>query len=323
MKTTSQADLFSRRRFCGHLFAAGAASVSLGTSWASAAQPAGSSRKANLIDVHVHLGQPWTDRGALTVEMLLRWMDAHEVAQACVLPLISPESYMYVITPAWVLEQTAPYRDRLIPFCSMDPRNPYMRGPGLRDQLRRYIDAGARGFGEHKWGGAVDDQRNIDMLGVVAEMKLPVLFHMDNIRNTDRPGLPGLDKLLTALPNVVMIGHGPGWWASISGDATQQDLGGYPRGPIAPGGAMEKLMAKHANLYADLSAGSGSRALQRDLKFAREFLIRLADRMMFGTDFLQPEQAVDQFAVLRELNLPDEVFRKIANGNARRVLGLS
>jgi predicted TIM-barrel fold metal-dependent hydrolase len=153
-------------------------------------------------------------------------------------------------------------------------------------------------------------------------MKLPVLFHMDNIRNTDRPGLPGLDKVLAALPNLVMIGHGPGWWASISGDATQQDLGGYPRGPIAPGGAMENLMAKHANLYADLSAGSGSRALQRDLKFAREFLIRLADRMMFGTDFLEPEQDVDQFAILKELNLPDEVFSKIAHGNARRVIGL-
>jgi predicted TIM-barrel fold metal-dependent hydrolase len=198
-----------------------------------------------------------------------------------------------------------------------------MRGAGGRDQLRRYIDAGARGFGEHKWGGAVDDPRNIEMLATVAELKLPVLFHMDNIRNTDSPGLPGLDKLLTALPELVMIGHGPGWWASISGDATQQDLGGYPRGPIAPGGAMERLMQKHKNLYADLSAGSGSRALRRDLKFAREFLIRLSDRMLFGTDFLQPEQETDQFAVLKELSLPEDVFRKIANGNARRVIGLS
>jgi len=319
----SHVNRLSRRAFCSRVVAAGAAGLPFGAWRASAAQPAANARgKANFIDVHVHLGQPWTDRGVLTVEMLLRWMDAHEVAQACVLPLISPESYMYVITPGWVLEQTAPHRDRLIPFCSIDPRNAYMRGARLRDQLRRYIDAGARGFGEHKWGGAMDDQRNIDLLAGVAEMKLPVLFHMDNIRNTDRPGLPGLDKVLAALPNLVMIGHGPGWWASISGDATQQDLGGYPRGPIAPGGAMENLMAKHANLYADLSAGSGSRALQRDLKFAREFLIRLADRMMFGTDFLEPEQDVDQFAILKELNLPDEVFSKIAHGNARRVIGL-
>lgn len=321
---TTQINGLSRRAFCGGALAAGAAGLSFGTSRALAVQPAASSRgKANFIDVHVHLGQPWTDRGVLTVEMLLRWMDAHEVAQACVLPLISPESYMYVITPGWVLEQTAPHRDRLLPFCSVDPRNSSARGAALRDQLRRYIDAGARGFGEHKWGGAVDDPRNIDMLAVVDEMKLPVLFHMDNIRNTDRPGLPGLDKLLTTLPNLVMIGHGPGWWASISGNATQQDLGGYPRGPITPGGAMEALIAKHANLYADLSAGSGSRALQRDLKFAREFLIRLADRMMFGTDFLEPEQAIDQFAVLKQLDLPDDVFRKIAHGNARRVIGLS
>jgi predicted TIM-barrel fold metal-dependent hydrolase len=309
----------SRRAFGKTIAAASLAGMSLSAERISAAQGS----QPHFIDMHVHLGQPWTDRGVLSVEMLLRWMDANHVAQACVLSLVSPESYMYVITPAWILEQTAPYRDRLIPFCSMDPRNTYMRGVGLRDQLRRYIDAGARGFGEHKWGGAVDDQRNIDMLGVVAEMQLPVLFHMDNIRNTDRPGLPGLDKALTALPKLVMIGHGPGWWASISADATQQDLGGYPRGPVVPGGAMEKLMAKHPNLYADLSAGSGSRALERDLKFSREFLIRLADRMMFGTDFLQPEQAIDQFSVLERLDLPAEVFNKIAHGNAERLLRLT
>ncbi|MGI9427107.1 MAG: hypothetical protein ACR2NM_00500, partial [Bythopirellula sp.] len=69
------------------------------------------------VDVHVHLGQPWNERGPLTPEMLLSWMDAHGVAQAWVLSLVSPESWFYPVTPQWILEQTAPHRDRLIPFC--------------------------------------------------------------------------------------------------------------------------------------------------------------------------------------------------------------
>jgi hypothetical protein len=80
------------------------------------------------VDMHVHLGQPWNERGPLTAEMMLRWMDFREISQACVLPLISPESWFYPITPDWVLEQTRPFRDRLIPFCSVDPRTVNLGG---------------------------------------------------------------------------------------------------------------------------------------------------------------------------------------------------
>ena len=65
-----------------------------------------------------------------TAEELLRWMDAHRIAQAIVLPLMSPESSSYLITTDFVLEQTRPFRDRLIPFCSIGPRTGY--GVGLK-----------------------------------------------------------------------------------------------------------------------------------------------------------------------------------------------
>src|SRR4029079_18811720 len=93
-------------------------------------------------------------------------------------------------------------------------------------------------------------------------------------------------------PGCNFIGHGPGWWASISGDVTERDLGGYPKGKVAPGGAIDRLMEKYPNLYGDLSAGSGASASSRDLEFGREFLIRRQDRICFGTDFLSPPQAV-------------------------------
>jgi predicted TIM-barrel fold metal-dependent hydrolase len=81
-------------------------------------------------------------------------------------------------------------------------------------------------------------------------------------------------------------------------------------------------MEKHANIFGDLSAGSGANAIARDEKFGREFLIRRADRLLFGTDFVSPGQAVPQFELFEKLKLPAEVWGKIAYGNAARVLGL-
>ena len=254
----------------------------------SAEEPQGKSSPAGrYIDVHTHLGTVWNTGTELTAEALLRWMDAADVAQAVVLPLVSPESSSYPISTEYVLAQTKPHRDRLIPFCSVDPRTSYLNGrAGLLSMLKRYVDAGARGFGEHKPGVAIDDPRNMALYGACAELELPVLFHLDEQRNMDAPGLPGLEHVLREHPALTMIGHGPGWWASIGGGTTAADLSGYPRGEVAAGGAIDRLMDKYPNLYGDLSAGSGAGAIERDLKFGREFLLRRQDRLMFGTDFL-------------------------------------
>jgi hypothetical protein len=240
-----------------------------------------------------------------------------------VLPLISPESSSYPLTTDFVLAETLPHRDRLIPFCSIDPRTSYSGGhQGLVDMLKRFIEAGAKGFGEHKPGVKIDSSQNLALLAACAEVKLPVLVHIDNERNLDGPGLPGLATVLATVPELPVIAHGPGWWASISAGITQADLGGYPRGEVDPGGAIDTLMDKFPNLYGDLSAGSGSNALQRDLKFGRDFLLRRADRLLFGTDFLAPGQDVPQFALLDGFDLPADIQAKIFRDNARRVLKL-
>jgi len=277
------------------------------------------------IDMHTHLGQTWNSTETLTAEVLLRWMDAHHIAKAIVLPLVSPESSSYPLTSDFVLAETKPHRDRLIPFCSIDPRTSFSGGQqGLIDMLKRYVDGGAKGFGEHKPGIAFDDARNLRLFAACAEAKLPVLFHLDNQRNTDKPGLPGLEKVLQETPQGVFIGHGPGWWASISGGLTQAGLGGYPKGKVAEGGAIDRLMEAYPNIYGDLSAGSGANSISRDLEFGQQFLVRRQDRIMFGTDFLAPEQHVPQFDLFeQQLKLPSDVRAKIHHDNARRVLGLS
>jgi hypothetical protein len=274
-------------------------------------------------DIHTHLGTVWNTTALLTAEQLLRWMDAHEVAKAAVLPLVSPESSSFPISTEYVLAQTQPYRDRLVPFCCVDPRASYRGGQkGLRKILQTYVDAGAKGFGEHKPGVPVDDPRSQMIYEACGELHLPILFHLDEQRNTDAPGLPGLEKMLARFPKTVFIGHAQGWWSSVSGDATAADLARYPHAPVTPGGTVDRLMDAYPNIYGDLSAGSGANAISRDPKWGREFLIRRADRLLLGTDYLSPDQPVPQFEILAGMELPALVRRKIDYANAARLLGI-
>lgn len=326
----------SRREFqrhvAGGLAGVWGASFGLGALGRAAAAAGTSSRQdddqkkypaGKFVDIHTHLGQVWNTYEPLRVEQLLRWMDANEVAQAIVLPLINPESSSYPLTPDFVLSETAPYRERLIPFCSIDPRTSFTGGPAaLVKMLERYKAAGARGFGEHKPGIPMDDPRNLALYAACAEVELPILFHLDSERNTDQPGLPGVERALKATPQGTFIGHGPGWWASISGLITPEDLGGYPKGPVAEGGALDRLLDRFDNIYCDLSAGSGANAIQRDADFGREFLKRRADRLLFGTDFLRPEQDIPQFSLFAGIELPEDVQARIFRDNARKLLGL-
>jgi len=308
----------NRRSFIQHVAGAGAA-LATGASRAAGAAGAGGS----YIDVHTHLTQGWATKAALSADALLRWMDANDIEQAVVLPLINPESWFYAITTADVLQETRPHRDRLIPFCSIDPRTINLSDDGAkRDVLRRYKDEGARGLGESKPGVAMDDPRNLDLFAVAAEVGLPVLFHLDNNRNFDEPGLPGLTKVLEQTPGGTFIGHAQGFWASISGDVSKDEMQGYPKGPVTPGGALDALFDRFPNLYGDLSAGSGLNGITRDPEFGRAFLERRQDRLLFGTDYLEPGQAVGQIDLYREIDISAEAKAKIFRGNAREMLGV-
>ena len=295
----------------------------MGTVRAEEAKPRAATK---FIDIHTHIGQTWNHTELLTAKALLDWMDAHDIAQSIVLPLVSPESSGYLITVDYVLAETKPHRDRLIPFCCIDPRTSYTNGRhGLRHIIKKWVDAGAKGFGEHKPGVAFDHPGNQEIYAVCNEMKLPLIFHLEGgaePRNWDKPGLPAVEAMLKAFPDVNFCGHGPGWWGSISGDVDEK-LAGYPKKPVAPGGAIDRLMDACPNIFGDLSAGSGSNALSRDLAFAKGFIQRRQDRLMFGTDFLSPAQKVPQFDLYEKLALPEDIQAKIFRDNAKRVLKLN
>jgi predicted TIM-barrel fold metal-dependent hydrolase len=285
----------------------------------AAAKPA-----SRFIDMHTHIGTYTNGNKELTARALVEWMDAHDIAKAVVLPLVSPESTTYLQLSDTAIKASKEFPDRLIPFCAIDPRAIVRGGiKGLVDIIRKYVDQGAKGFGEHKVGLDFDDPLMMRVYEACEDVGIPLLFHIDNIRGKDQPGLPRLENAVRSFPKLNFIGHGPGWWASISGVSDQKELGGYPKNAVAPGGAIDRLMDKYPNIYGDLSAGSGANAISRDLAFGRNFLIRRQDRICFGTDYLQPGQHVPQFELFDQLSdLPQTVQDKIFRRNAERVLGL-
>ncbi len=310
----------NRRQFLAQALAA-AALPSL--SRAQENPPTDRGRGGPYIDVHTHIGRTWNGDPPLTPDGLLRWMDEHNVAKAVVLPLVSPESSSYLNLTEQALAAARTHPDRLIPFCCIDPRTSYQGGrAGLRAMLQEYVDQGAKGFGEHKAGLPIDHPKMMALYEVCDDLKLPVLFHCDNLRGTDMPGLPGLDRVLTAFPRVNFIGHGPGFWASISGTLPPGGLGSYPKGPVAPGGALDRLFDAHPNLWGDLSAGSGANAIARDREFGAAFLVRRSNRLLFGTDYLKPGQDVPQFELLTSFDLPADIRAKIERENAIQFLDL-
>ncbi len=273
-----------------------------------------------VIDIHTHIGQVSHRGEPLSPEALLRWMDEKGVDKAVLLPLESPEaSYEYVLTRD-CLQSAARYPDRLISFVVRDPR-----AGGNEQFIVMAAGEGARGFGEVKLAVNIDDPIVMEQYALCSKYRWPVLLHMDRVLMRDEPGLPRLERLLKTFPNVNFIGHAPGFWCHISGDVDAGNYGRYQRGPVAPGGALDRLFAAYPNLYGDISANSGYGALTRDIPRCRDFVIRHRKKILFGTDMLSPipELARPHFALPQALDLDEEVWRDITEFNPRRVLGLS
>ncbi len=135
-------------------------------------------------------------------------------------------------------------------------------------------------------------------------------------------GLPGLERMLRTYPNVNFVGHANGWGASISADMTDDMMNAYPKTPVVPGGAADRLLTQYPNMYADLSAGSGHNAIARDLPHGRLFLERHREKLFFATDYLMPGQEVPQFDLFKSLDLAKDTWDLISHRNAQKFLKL-
>lgn len=181
--------------------------------------------------------------------------------------------------------------------------------------------------GEWSYRTLLDDPRALELFRRAGKLNCPVVLHLDVPFLPDAQGNPiyqpywygggadPLERALQSCPETIFIGHAPGFWRYISGDeATEMAV--YPKGPIQPGGRLLTLLDRYPNLWADLSAGSGFTALQRDLPFARDFLVRYADRLLFGRD----DKGDRLQRLLNSLALPEAVVAKIFYQNALRLV---
>jgi predicted TIM-barrel fold metal-dependent hydrolase len=186
----------------------------------------------------------------------------------------------------------------------------------------------ARVCGEWKFRVLFDDPRCLELYRKAGELGCPVVLHLDvpylPDPETGRPvyqrnwyggTVANLERALASCPETIFIGHAPGFWREISGDA-DTDPKTYPAGPIQAGGRLYPLLENHANLYADLSAGSALGALKRDPAHARAFLCRFAERLLFGRDYY----GGDLMQFLQTLELPRGVQERIFRENAQRLL---
>ena len=194
--------------------------------------------------------------------------------------------------------------------------------------LAGWLDGDARGIGEQKFKVPVDGKEMRRIFDLARERKVPVVVHFEH--EMYNLGIQNFSKILDAYPGVNFLGHAQTWWANIGAD--QDQAGMYPTGPVKPGGLTDRLLSDYPNIYGDLSAGSGRNALTRDNEFARGFVERHQDKLIWGTDCPCPDAkgtgrsdgkciGAGSLQALRDLVPNDEAYRKIVWGNGARILG--
>ena len=214
-------------------------------------------------------------------------------------------------------------------MCAVDPKG---REP-VYDRLVRFKAQGAIGIGELTTNRRLDDPFLQELFAAAEKLDMPVTIHMSpevgySYGVVDDPGLPLLEQGLKSYPKLKILGHSQTFWIEMSGDApTEKEArNSWGDGPIVPGGRVPELFARYPNLYGDLSANSGSRAIMRDEEFGLAFLETYADRLLFATDMVNRDMVFPLGQWLDEMvssgRLSREAYSKICFENAQRIFGL-
>ena len=221
------------------------------------------------------------------------------------------------------------FPDRYAWMCTLKPEHPET----VYDRLANYKAQGAIGVGELTINRKLSDPFLQALFAAAEKLDMPVTIHMSPEEGysygvVDEPGLPLLEQVLAKYPKLKILGHSQTFWIEMSGDAPKDKEGrnSWGDGPIVPGGRVPELFAKYPNLYGDLSANSGSRAIMRDEAFGLAFLEQYADRLFFATDMVNADMVFPLGAWLDAQlaagKLSQSTYNKICFENAQRIFGL-
>ena len=255
----------------------------------------------------------------------------------------------------------AGYAERFVFFASLDFRN-VEPGSGARiaAQLEEDVRAGAVGIGEimksfglstRKADGSrlqLDDPELDVVWETAARLGIPVFIHtgdppeffepldfenerwlemalFPNRQFNDRSRFPMFDDLMAERDRMLAKHPNTTWVLAHMGWHTQ-DLA-----------HLGEIFDRHPNVHAEV--GAILYDLGRQPRFAREFFIQYADRILFGKDSFRPDEYPYYWRVfetsdeyfdyyrnyhafwkLYGMDLPDDVLRQLYYGNAVRII---
>jgi predicted TIM-barrel fold metal-dependent hydrolase len=292
------------------------------------------SMSRHVIDTHSHAN--WMGKD---VDALVRNMDECGIEKAWLLSWEIPEAefqtepYYYktldpraIGMPLWmVVDGLKAYPDRFIAGWAPDFRDRH-----ARSKLFQAVQLhGVKVCGELKLRTRYDHPDGIAMYRYCGELGLPVVLHLECAEHVLAEKCRGaeswppwyggdisvLENMCRLCPDTQFLGHAPGFWREISGDAAT-DPERYPKGPVTPEGRLLRLMRTYPNLNCDISAGSAMTALNRDLEVTRAFFLEFQDRIVFARDSFGREQ----FDLLEALGLAEDVAEKVFHRNAERLV---
>jgi predicted TIM-barrel fold metal-dependent hydrolase len=270
-----------------------------------------------IIDFHIHIGlyheyHPWViewmkgemeDPEAfmdevMKPEVFSRYLQENGVDYGVALAELSP------ITTGMLSNETViefcKKVDCLIPFCCI---NPFLVGD-LAGELKRYVtELGFRGLKiyptyHHFY---VNSSRLYPLYAVAQDLGIPIMIHTGSsiFRGSRlKYGDPlYIDDVAVDFPDLslLMVHSGRGFW--------------YERAYF--------LAKLHPNVYMEI-AGLPP---QRLLEYFPE-LERVADKVVFGSDWPGMPYIGRNIKLIRELPLKEETKDKILGGNAARILGI-
>lgn len=273
-------------------------------------------RKPRLIDFHQHPHYHGRDEAGL-----LKHQELLGATTSVLLPAGSQYGLAAEVTGnSSVLDLVRRHSTKFVFFANELPDL-----PDTSTVIERYLRFGARGIGEQKFPVACDSEWIERIAAIARDYRVPVLMHFQH--DAYNLGFPNFYKILEKFPSVNFIGHAQTWWGNVDAKHDQKVL--YPEGPVTAGGLTDKWLADYPNLYGDLSAGSGMRALLRDEEFTRGFLERHQNKLVYGSD-CEDVDTTDkrccgsrQLATVRRLAPDDGALDKILYRNAAKLLKIS
>ena len=270
-----------------------------------------------VIDFHVHAGlnhelHPWVIEWArgetedpealissvMTREGMVRYLRANGVDYAVVLAELSPITTGMVDNEG--VAELCQGIECLIPFCNV---NPFLVADLARELERYVVDMGFRGLKlyptyQHFYA---NDSRLYPLYAKAQELGVPVMIHTGSSIFKGARLKYGdplfMDDVAVDFPDLtlLMVHSGRGFW--------------YDRAYF--------LTKLHANVYMEISGLPP----QKLLGYFPE-LERVADKVIFGSDWPGMPHIGRNVEVIRGLPLREETKEKILGGNAARILGL-